>query len=81
MLNNYTYYLVSFDCFSLFLHFLAALIKLILRLKFSTDKRQAGDMCVGGWGWARTVGSCSISCGLEPFFFINLFFWPKVILG
>ena len=40
---NY-YYLVSFDCFPLFLHFLTSLIKLILWLNFFSDKRQAEDM-------------------------------------
>ena len=40
------YYLLSFDCFSLFLSFLISLIKLILWLKFPppTDKRQAEDV-------------------------------------
>ena len=38
------WYVVSFDCFSLFLHFLTSLIKLILWLGFSTNQRQAEDM-------------------------------------
>ena len=48
MLNVHYHYLVSFDCFSLFLHFLTSLIKLILWLKFFTDRRQGEDM--GGQG-------------------------------
>ena len=36
--------LVFLDGFPLFLHFLTSLIKPILWLKFSTDKRQAEDM-------------------------------------
>ena len=36
--------LVLLDSFPLFLHFLTSLIKLILWLKFFTDKRQAEDM-------------------------------------
>ena len=40
--------LLLFDCFPLFLHFLTSLMKLILWLKFFTDKRQAEDM--GGVG-------------------------------
>ena len=38
------YYLILLDCFSLFLHFLTSLIKLILWLTFSTHQRQAEDM-------------------------------------
>ena len=51
------YYLVSLDCFPLFLYVLISLIKLILWLKFSMGKRQAEDI----GGGARTIGSCSIS--------------------
>ena len=45
---NY-HYLVSCDCFPLFLHVLISLIQHILWLNFSTDKRQAEDMR-GGMG-------------------------------
>ena len=42
------YYLVSFDCFPLFLYVLNSPIKLIPWLKCSTGKRQAEDVG-GGW--------------------------------
>ena len=44
LLNEYTYYLVSFDCFPLFLPVLTSLIKRILWLSVSTDKRQVENM-------------------------------------
>ena len=50
MLNDYIINLVSVDCFPLFLQVLISLIKLILWLKFSTDKRQAENMVGVGWG-------------------------------
>ena len=45
--------------FSFVSTFLTSLTKLILWLKFSTDKRQAENIVAGGG--ARTVGSCSVS--------------------
>ena len=49
-------YLVSFDCFSLFLHFLSSLIKHIYWWKFS-HRQKAGQE---HGEWAKTRGSCSI---------------------
>ena len=47
MLNDYINIIWSFfDCFPLFLHVLISLLKLILWVKISTDKRQAED--IGG---------------------------------
>ena len=46
-----------FGLFSFFNAFLISLIKLILQLKFSTDKKQAKDM----GGRARTIESRSVS--------------------
>ena len=61
------YYLVSFDCFPLFFYILIYLIKLILWLKFSTDKRQAEDSG-GGGEEEKTIGSCSVWKGRVFFF-------------
>ena len=49
--------MVSFDHFPLFLHVLISLIKRILWLKFSTDRRSAEDMR------GRTIRSRSVSLG------------------
>ena len=72
LLNEYTYYLVSFDCFPLFLPVLTSLIKRILWLSVSTDKRQVENMggkdhrvllrfkmrpVVGQGGWAGEANS------------------------
>ena len=43
LLNDYYYYFILFDSVILLLHFLSSLIKFILRLLFSTDKKQAED--------------------------------------
>ena len=52
MLNDQHYYcFVSFECFALFLHVLISLIKLILRLKFSTARKQAEDIELGRTLW------------------------------
>ena len=43
LLNDYYYYFILFDSVILLLHFLSSLIKFILRLLFSTDKKRAED--------------------------------------
>ena len=48
------------DCFPLLLYFLISLIKFILWLKFSAEKRQAEDMREV-LSWEGPLGSCSIS--------------------
>ena len=62
---NY-YYLVCFDCFPLFLHFLVSPIKLTLWLKCFHRQKAGWGHRVGRWG--RTLRSCSISVpqGLHP---------------
>ena len=50
------YYLVSFDCFPLFLYFLTSLVKFILWLN-CFHRQKAG---LGTWS-TRTIRSCSIS--------------------
>ena len=60
-----------FGLFSFFNAFLISLIKLILQLKFSTDKKQAKDM----GGRARTIESRSVS--LWEMLRVEMWFWEK----
>ena len=57
MLNDYSY-LVSLDCFPLFLHVLTYLINLLPWLRFFR-RQQTG----GGWAAGRATGSCPVSPG------------------
>ena len=58
MFNDY-YYLVSFDCFPLFLHFLTSLIKLILWLNFFQRQKAGEGQCLGqGCGVVGSVLLC-----------------------
>ena len=58
-LMNIFYYLVSFDCFPLYLYVLTSLIRLILWQRFF--HRQKSGRGHGGQG---SIGSCSISASL-----------------
>ena len=79
------YYLVSFDCFPLFLHFLISLIKLLLWLKFF-HRQEAGwghgrGLGGGGLGVARTIRSSSASVRHNNFLCHPLEILPESGMG